>query len=557
MMSPVLAPPLAAVMDVGPRGVPRLTAFPVALAVLDPSLWECAWNSLAMAAAVTSGSLVLGAGIGGLLAPRSFWGRRPLEWLACAGMAVPPAFGAIGLRWAFGPSGWFRPASEVAWSPLEGNGAWLGWFWVALVASAPVVGIAMTSATRKLDPAWKDAGRWAGASRRQVWRQLLWPVARPEVARSLAAVFTLTLLDPGPAIVLGLRRTLGFQVVRSAMAGSAPGELTRAAVLATLGILLSILGRLLVGWWGGKALESPGWRVEPFQRIRQAPWAVASACCVLLLGLILLAWLPSLALLGASLADGTFLVYREVWVDPSTRGTLIRSGTLGLVVLALNLTLARLVVGASGALGARRVRVPGWAEAVPPLAVGVGALVLPSLLLIAASSSGSGLLGWFSPRIESLAGFLDPDQTPGVALLLAVAAVRFPMLAQSVQESRSRTTPSSVEAALTFGASPRVAQRWNPEGWLGASPGALALTFSLAATSVTPALVLCPSAETRTVGPAVLLLADGTDESLRRASAMAALAVVLNLAALSLSASPENFRRGSRRPRLPSKGPTD
>ena len=72
-----------------------------------------------------------------------------------------------------------------------------------------------------------------GASHRRAWRQLVWPIVRPEVARTSAAVFAATLLDPGAPIVLGQRRTLAFLIVETTLRRDAP---TRAAMLALIGL---------------------------------------------------------------------------------------------------------------------------------------------------------------------------------------------------------------------------------------------------------------------------------------------------------------------------------
>ncbi len=70
------------VVDRGGDGAPRLSAFPAALVVLDPLVWRCVRNSVAVASAVTVGSLVVGTGLGMLLGRRRFWGRWLLGGLA-------------------------------------------------------------------------------------------------------------------------------------------------------------------------------------------------------------------------------------------------------------------------------------------------------------------------------------------------------------------------------------------------------------------------------------------------------------------------------------------
>ncbi|MEO6811525.1 MAG: hypothetical protein ABI353_20625, partial [Isosphaeraceae bacterium] len=96
---PVVALVLGSVVDRGARGEVGATPFHLALAVFDPFIWGCAWNSLAVALSVTVGSLVLGVPLARLAVRWRFWGRRALLVLGCSALAVPPMFGALGLTW--------------------------------------------------------------------------------------------------------------------------------------------------------------------------------------------------------------------------------------------------------------------------------------------------------------------------------------------------------------------------------------------------------------------------------------------------------------------------
>ena len=73
-------------------------------------------------------------------------------------------------------------------------------------------------------------------------------------------------------------------------------------------------------------------------------------------------------------------------------------------------------------------------------------------------------------------------------------------------------------------------------GRLGASRGAIVLTFALAATNLAPAILLAPTAESRPLAPGILILADEPGDALTRAATLASLAVFTNLVALSLAA---------------------
>jgi ABC-type Fe3+ transport system permease subunit len=473
------------------------------------------------------------------LARGRFWGRGPLAFWLVASLAVPPAFGALGLRWLLGATGWLGPVLETPGLGRSGRSGpeWLPWvigFWVTLTTATAWVGLAVDSALRKVDPSWEEAALWAGAGRRRAWRRVVWPVVRPEVARALALVFTLTLLEPGVPCVLGLRRTLGFQIVEAARSVAEPGQRSRAVVLALLGVSLVMVGRVLIGWWGGKALDPPPWRSLATRRSPAASWPVAGSLVLVVLLLGLLAWLPGVALAAASLSEAGAASYRTVLLDPLTRGSLVNAALLGLAVVLVDLILARLALAISEA-GAGRLRgLIAWPEAIPPLAIGAGALALPGLLAMIAgpSNPSQGVRGPTWRAIAMLSEWVDPDQTAWVAMILVLAAVRLPWLARSARASREALDPVQVDCALTLGATRREARRRFEGGWGGVSLGALAMSFALAATSVSPALILSPTAESRPLGPAVIVLADAPGDGLARAAALGSIAVVVNLAAI-------------------------
>lgn len=536
LLAPLPALVLASVVDRGPAGEARPTVFPLALTVLDPFVRGCVQNSLVAAVVVTGGSLVLGVAIGRVVAGRRFWGRGPLAVLVMAPRVVPPLFVALGVRSLLG-------------SPIESGGpgigaGWLGWIWAELAGGVAVVASATAGAVARTEPGWADAARLVGASRLRIWRQLIWPVVRSDVARAAAAVFAWTLVEPGAPLVLGLRRTLAFQLIEAALG---PDPLPRAAVLATAAVGLAAIGRGLLRWWGGTGdgllPETPATRAE------DAGWGQTSAMVLLLGAATALAWWPTGLLIVSGLAAGPpgsagGAPSVSAWVGrlggEVSRSWLANSLALGAAVVAVDLIVAR-SLAASGRRGIAR-RLASWPEAVPPLVLGVGALALPWLLRLAASGFGTGGGGGPVVRgLESLADGLDPDRTPGLLLVLAVSAVRLPLLARSERSARGRSRDVRIEAAVTLGASPRAARRAASPGWLGLPSGPLLLTFALAATDLAPALVLASTLDVRPVTPSILILADEPGDAHSRAAALAGLVVMVNAIALALAARGRNL----------------
>jgi iron(III) transport system permease protein len=533
-----LAP--AALLDRGPGGDVRATLFPAALAAFDPFLWDCARNSLVAAVAVTFGSLVLGVGLAWVVVRWRFWGRAPLTALVLAAVVVPPAFSALGLRMVFGPSGPWHGAGSAVAALVRCDARWLGFVWAGLSVGVPLVASATARALARVEPAWEDAARLVGAGRARVAWEVVWPLVRPASARASAAVFTLTVVEPGAPLVLGLRRTLAFQTVEAALG---PDPAPRAALLALAALGYAGVARLVLRWWGGPWPPVPG-AVPVARPARTGP--TRAGVFVLLLGAGgMLLWLPALALAGAALSPSSSTAasrpaadaVRGLVHDPVTRRLIGNSLALGVSVVGLDLALAW-AAGPRGAGGrAWRRSLTAWPGLFPPLAVGVGALVLPRVAGLGADWV-RGLVGP-APVTLALRNFaegLDPYQTPGLLLVLAVAAVRAPGLSAAVRDGVARYRPELAEAAANLGAGWFGARRAARVGWLGASTGALALTFALAATNLTPALLLGPTADSRTVAPAVLILAEQPGDGLRRAAVLATCAIALNLFALAVAA---------------------
>ena len=105
MLAPALCAVPAAWLDRGPGGVVRATLFPAAVVVFDPFLWACAWNSLAVATAVTCGSLVLGVALARVVVRGDSAGGNSRRPGLRAVLVIPPLVGALGLRIVYGSSG--------------------------------------------------------------------------------------------------------------------------------------------------------------------------------------------------------------------------------------------------------------------------------------------------------------------------------------------------------------------------------------------------------------------------------------------------------------------
>ncbi len=531
----------SAVIDRGPDGSTRLSPFPIALTAFDPLVWECARNSLAVASAVAVGSIFLGVGLTLAAGRARPWGRLLLGSSAWVAMAAGPLLVAPGVALILGgPAGWeWLAARSILGISAEGLVRWSALGWVGLAVGVPLVAMATASAMGRVDPSWAEAARAAGASRRRAWRDVVWPALRPEAARAGSAAFTIALVEPAGPMVLGLRRTLAVQMVEAAWRLDEP---TRAATLAVLATAIAIVGRLAIGRWGGpspvpQASEPP----------RASPPPPAGRALAFASGLVLLAWSamaigPVVALVGkaveggrgAGVGLGGWSAAARGWAsDPEARAWAVNSATTAGLAVGLDLiVLAGLVGGGPRVLGPAIRSAARAIEVIPPMAVGVGALSVPWLLGALADPSGDGPGRW----LRAAALELSPARSPGLLLVVALAAIRLPMLARAAELARARDRPVMADAARLLGSSRGDASRMGEGRRLGAVPARPAvLAMALASTALAPALILAPSPERRTLAPAAVgfLLEGGPIDP--RASGPIAAVLVVNLAGFAVA----------------------
>jgi iron(III) transport system permease protein len=551
---PAIALVLAVLVDRGPDGEPRLSLFPAALLAWDPFAWTCARNSLIFASILTTLSLVAGVGLGGLLSGRRYPGSAALRAGVISMLAAPPACLALGF---LGMWGGMRPwpGSESMRGATSGNlsleswsgwPAWLLWTWASWPGAVALVALATASARERIPPSWRDAARLAGGGGLRTWLDVSWPLIRPAAARAAAIIFPLALVEPGVPLVLGLRRTLAFQIVEAA---ARPDPFPRVAVWAALAAGLSLAGRGLLRWWGGPPLLDVAGQVPHADRSGEpAPSAslpLAVAATVALAGSVVIGWLPITGLIrlfsragwdhgspGGSFAD----IFQRAFAPP-VPDLLNQSLLLGLEVGLGVLIVAWLLRPDPGARLAPTFasRLVGRLALMPPLVQGVGLLAVPGLLAIAAISIRD-VPGMAAPaaRMAALARELGSIRNAWAFLSAAVGVSVGLRLLQGwrrAAERRPDEARAGLDAARLVGSSigrARAVAALQPGRWIG---GTL-LAVALAAVNLSPALLFTPWMDGRTAAPAILILAGGTDGEQLQAATLAVFVLAGNLAGL-------------------------
>ncbi len=555
---PVVALVLTVLLDRGPAGEVRGSLFPMALLALDPFVWTCARNSVIFAVVVTATALVAGVGLGWLMARLRFWGRPAPRASAASLLAASPVLLALGLVGIWGaPHPWPWPISArgagdegVSLEAWRGVPLWLFWIWSTLPAAVAMVMLSIAPAVERIEPAWEDASRLAGAGRFRTWRSLIWPLIRPVAARAAALIFPLALVEPGAALILGLRRTLAFQIVETLRR---PDPFPRIAVLSVMAGLMALAGRLLLRGWGGppilgrSAIGSAAGSDRPLARRTGMPMVLASTLA--LAGAAVLGWLPVLGLFrlllyprpspGApdDVATRSFTeLIRQVFEPPMPQ-LAANSLFLGLAVASGIVILARLVRPIRRARSSRTVgsKLVQRLALMPPLLQGVGILALPWLAgLVSSSLRTIHRFEGLADRLADLARELSPERNPWILLVSAVGltiGLRFLQSWQWAAASEEDELRSGLDAALLAGVSPvraRIVASWRPARGIGR----FLLATCFAATCLTPALLFTPWMDGRTIAPGIVILADGPEDARLQAAALALIALAANVAAL-------------------------
>ena len=507
--APAVALLVAILVDEGPSGEARASPhfFALVLWLFDDFAWTCARNSVGFATLVSVASLVLGLGLRCALARLGLWGQRVFGAAVLVFVTVSPAFLALGLTGLIGePQRWPWPISAVnaggggasleTWS---GVSLWLTWIWSTLPAGAALVALATESSFRRLDPTWNEAARLAGARPSRIVRELLWPIVRPAAARATGLVFLLALVEPGAPLILGLRRTLAFQI---ASAASQPSPFPRTAVWALLTGVLGLGGWLAIRWKGGPPIlverdgcTPPG---DAGRQSRRASWARSIIAAAPVGAWVIIAWLPIFGLIPVAIGAGQrasavvaandrFSSPIARFGDPAVVQVWLDSAWFGLAVAVGTLLLAWV----AGLDSRPRFRTMWWRwlrpiTLLPPLVLGAGILALPWLLELASRFLFERGHSRAAIVVGDLSVAIDPREHSWTLMACGVALVLLPRLKRN---GRPAGTPrpevahsdSGYLAAVLCGANRWQAWQLNQPLRPGRLLGRFALVWALAA----------------------------------------------------------------------------
>lgn len=405
LATPVLLPLgwlLAAWWQPQPEGWAHLRAHVLPQALLETTL---------LLLGVTAASIALGGSLGWLVGRCRFPGQRWLRWALLLPAALPTyvlAFAWVGLSEYAAPlPSWLR--STAGWSLPTVQGL-PGAIFVLTLAFYPYTYLLVRQHAAHWPASLDEAGRLLGlGTRERAWRIAV-PLLLPALALggSLAAMETLA--------EFGAVATLGVSSLTTTVYKSWYGlfNLPLAAQLASLVVLFLIGLALLEASLRRRQRGSDAGRALPPRTLRGWRAAAATAGCLLVLGLALLA--PLAQLLAWSWQSGRTALADSLPALWST-ATL---GTLAASVL--------LLLGGSLALLERRQRSDPWLGRLAALATSGYAmpgtlLAVAVLLLLTPLEPWSGMAlasGTFALLLAYSARFLRMAQAPLAAHLVGL-----------------------------------------------------------------------------------------------------------------------------------------
>ena len=447
--APLLLAAALAALVVTPVGVVLASVF-----TPTPEVWAHLWRTrlpgmllttAALVVAVGTGSLVLGTGLAWLVTAYAFPLRRLVGWVLVLPLAAPGY--VLGFVWLDTLD--YAGPVQTAWRGWLGDDApfpdvrtWWVCAAVLTLSLYPYVYLLARAAFREQAAATLDVARTLGCSRRQAFRRVALPMARPSLAAGVALVAMEVLTDIGTVRLFNVQTVADgvFRVWYGLADRGAATELASLLVFAAVGVV--VLERRARG---GARFTQQGGRGRTVAPVRLGPLGAAGALVACAAVLALAFVVPVLRLVGwaaeARRTGRTATMAGDFAFHAGNTLRLAVLATVACVVVGVALSLAVRRSGRRATAAFARLATVGYAVPGPVVAVGVivtlAALdrweVMPGGVLLAGSLTG----------------------------LVYALAVRFLAVGyQSVESSLGKVHPAVTASARTLGAGPwRVATR--------------------------------------------------------------------------------------------------
>lgn len=295
--------------------------------LLQGRIWTLLANTLLLAAAVTGGTLVTGAGLAWLTERSDLPGRKILRWLFALPLAIPAYIGAIVHLALLRPRSGLLPRllEDIIGQPVATPSP-LGFWGAAFILTLftfPYVYLLSGAAFRSLHASLEEAARTLGLRPWQALARVTLPAMRPGLLAGALLVALDVLAEYGTVALLR------YETFSSAIFVQLSGRYDRSAAAVLSGVLVGLAAALL---WTELRLQGrarftqmeSGWRPAP--PVKLGRWRIPAL--ILALGVVVASLVVPLGTLAAWSIQAT--------MDPQALEAIFHAGSRGFGSFAWN-----------------------------------------------------------------------------------------------------------------------------------------------------------------------------------------------------------------------------
>ncbi|MFP6900132.1 MAG: iron ABC transporter permease [Opitutales bacterium] len=419
----------------------------------NPIYLEGLLNAFVLAILSTALSLLLALPLAFVFDRFAFPGKKILGALIILPIMLPPFVGAIGLRQLLGQFGVLNTFlvelglmsanQPIDW--LSGDGRFYGIAILNALSLYPVLYLNAQASLANIDPAMEEAAENLGCRGWKKFFTITLPLMRPGLFAGGTIVFIWAFTELGTPLMFDYTRVTPVQIFNGIKdIGGNPFPYALVAVMLITSIILYMVGKGLFGRHNFAMLAKATHAAQPKELSSLGRWACAS----LFVGVLLIAMLPHLTVIGISLSTDWYqTILPTNWTlqnyetalghqltVPAIQNSLLYSSVAVVANVTLGIAIAFVIV---------RTKLPGRgaldAMAMLPLAV-------PGLVMA---------FGYLSMSQEGkFFGFLNPTENPTILLIIAYAVRKLPFVVRSAVAGLQQTSTTYEEAAQTLGCPP-------------------------------------------------------------------------------------------------------
>jgi iron(III) transport system permease protein len=463
LVYPIILTVSGAVFEKTPEGGTHFTLKHIAIALSDPGIRECLFNSVKMACTTTILCTLIAVPLAILSAKYLYPLKGVFNALILVPLILPPFVGAIGMSALLGREGAINTIlAHLGIGMIDFLGS--GKFWGCVIVDSlhlyPIIYLNAAAAMANLDPALEEAADNLGCG---PWKKLFsitLPLIRPGVFAGATIVFIWELTELGTPVIFDYSRVMSVQVFNKLKEVEAsPEPYALVIIMLVLAISLYAIGKYLLA---GKAyaMYSKASRAATETRlIGPKAWLATGAfllvtCCALLphFGVVMTAlsspgqWYQSVLPRSYTLHN-----FQEALSHPDAFASIVNS---------LKLSAAAVVMAAIFGLLAAYVIVR------TPIK---GRHVLDAMCMLPLAVPGIVVaFGYVAMTLKwpfgegnplSFISILGNSPAPMVLIALSYGIRRMPYIVRSAVSGLEQTSGELEEAAMNLGASRATAVR--------------------------------------------------------------------------------------------------